>query len=251
MVADRRADDFRQSDLHAGTRHRLERRRSGQVPEHHRRLPQRGRLQGGARRCSARTCPTWRPACWSAAARKRRRPAPSTPAAACRMTCGGNDGFMAVDPVKHTLYFARRGDNGRAECLAGGDDLAGRCEGSAGQGAGVGELGFGAAPSSGRHLGPTRGSMPRPRSSLRRADLHAATLSRGMDPVVCAASLRSLLRHRMTKPQMAPLAAEMSGRPDGALSRRHQQFSSPWPMTRPAFPLQDERQQSRGPPCEN
>ncbi|CAN7259980.1 hypothetical protein LJR234_001224 [Mesorhizobium amorphae] len=24
--------------------------------------------------------------------------------------CGGNDGFMAVDPVKHTLYFARRGD---------------------------------------------------------------------------------------------------------------------------------------------
>lgn len=25
--------------------------------------------------------------------------------------CGGNDGFMAVDPVKHKLYFARRGDN--------------------------------------------------------------------------------------------------------------------------------------------
>jgi hypothetical protein len=24
--------------------------------------------------------------------------------------CGGNDGFMAVDPAKHTLYFARRGD---------------------------------------------------------------------------------------------------------------------------------------------
>ncbi|MER9619659.1 hypothetical protein [Mesorhizobium sp. M0207] len=24
--------------------------------------------------------------------------------------CGGNDGFMAVDPVKHKLYFARRGD---------------------------------------------------------------------------------------------------------------------------------------------
>ena len=26
--------------------------------------------------------------------------------------CGGNDGFMAVDPVKHKVYFARRGDNG-------------------------------------------------------------------------------------------------------------------------------------------
>lgn len=26
--------------------------------------------------------------------------------------CGGNDGFMAVDPGKHKLYFARRGDNG-------------------------------------------------------------------------------------------------------------------------------------------
>ncbi|GLQ80246.1 hypothetical protein GCM10007881_37650 [Mesorhizobium huakuii] len=26
--------------------------------------------------------------------------------------CGGNDGFMAVDPAKHKLYFARRGDNG-------------------------------------------------------------------------------------------------------------------------------------------
>ncbi|MDX8494585.1 hypothetical protein RFN29_23725 [Mesorhizobium sp. VK22B] len=25
--------------------------------------------------------------------------------------CGGNDGFMAVDPVKHKVYFARRGDN--------------------------------------------------------------------------------------------------------------------------------------------
>ncbi|KRB20748.1 MULTISPECIES: hypothetical protein [Mesorhizobium] len=24
--------------------------------------------------------------------------------------CGGNDGFMAVDPAKHKLYFARRGD---------------------------------------------------------------------------------------------------------------------------------------------
>ncbi|MER9870589.1 hypothetical protein NKJ35_26025 [Mesorhizobium sp. M0136] len=24
--------------------------------------------------------------------------------------CGGNDGFMAVDPVNHKLYFARRGD---------------------------------------------------------------------------------------------------------------------------------------------
>ncbi|MCV3206858.1 hypothetical protein OHD62_00005 [Mesorhizobium sp. YC-39] len=29
--------------------------------------------------------------------------------------CGGNDGFMAVDPVKHTLYFARRGDNGEPD----------------------------------------------------------------------------------------------------------------------------------------
>ncbi|TRC73685.1 hypothetical protein FJV83_23135 [Mesorhizobium sp. WSM4307] len=27
--------------------------------------------------------------------------------------CGGNDGFMAVDPAKHKLYFARRGDNGQ------------------------------------------------------------------------------------------------------------------------------------------
>ncbi|MBZ9975747.1 hypothetical protein [Mesorhizobium sp. BR-1-1-10] len=27
--------------------------------------------------------------------------------------CGGNDGFMAVDPAKHQLYFARRGDNGQ------------------------------------------------------------------------------------------------------------------------------------------
>ncbi len=26
--------------------------------------------------------------------------------------CGGNDGFMAVDPAKQKLYFARRGDNG-------------------------------------------------------------------------------------------------------------------------------------------
>jgi len=26
--------------------------------------------------------------------------------------CGGNDGFMAVDPAKHKLYFARRGDDG-------------------------------------------------------------------------------------------------------------------------------------------
>lgn len=24
--------------------------------------------------------------------------------------CGGNDGFMAIDPVKHKVYFARRGD---------------------------------------------------------------------------------------------------------------------------------------------
>ncbi|PDQ19483.1 hypothetical protein CN311_19220 [Mesorhizobium sanjuanii] len=29
--------------------------------------------------------------------------------------CGGNDGFMAVDPVKHALYFARRGDNGEPD----------------------------------------------------------------------------------------------------------------------------------------
>ncbi|UVK39684.1 hypothetical protein LHFGNBLO_001080 [Mesorhizobium sp. AR10] len=29
--------------------------------------------------------------------------------------CGGNDGFMAVDPVKHTLYFSRRGDNGEPD----------------------------------------------------------------------------------------------------------------------------------------
>ncbi|TPM35355.1 hypothetical protein [Mesorhizobium sp. B2-3-5] len=27
--------------------------------------------------------------------------------------CGGNDGFMAVDPANHKLYFARRGDNGQ------------------------------------------------------------------------------------------------------------------------------------------
>jgi hypothetical protein len=27
--------------------------------------------------------------------------------------CGGNDGFMAVDPAKHKLYFARRGDDGQ------------------------------------------------------------------------------------------------------------------------------------------
>ncbi|TIS85542.1 hypothetical protein [Mesorhizobium sp.] len=26
--------------------------------------------------------------------------------------CGGNDGFMAVDPANHKLYFARRGDSG-------------------------------------------------------------------------------------------------------------------------------------------
>ncbi|TPN83661.1 hypothetical protein FJ987_19045 [Mesorhizobium sp. CU2] len=26
--------------------------------------------------------------------------------------CGGNDGFMAIDPAKHKVYFARRGDNG-------------------------------------------------------------------------------------------------------------------------------------------
>lgn len=29
--------------------------------------------------------------------------------------CGGNDGFMAVDPAKHKLYFARRGDNGEPQ----------------------------------------------------------------------------------------------------------------------------------------
>lgn len=29
--------------------------------------------------------------------------------------CGGNDGFMAVDPVKHQVYFARRGDNGEPQ----------------------------------------------------------------------------------------------------------------------------------------
>ncbi|RRI02685.1 hypothetical protein EH240_11875 [Mesorhizobium tamadayense] len=29
--------------------------------------------------------------------------------------CGGNDGFMAVDPVKHKVYFARRGDNGEPD----------------------------------------------------------------------------------------------------------------------------------------
>jgi len=27
--------------------------------------------------------------------------------------CGGNDGFMAVDPAKHTLYFSRHGDDGQ------------------------------------------------------------------------------------------------------------------------------------------
>ncbi|QKD01005.1 hypothetical protein [Mesorhizobium loti] len=27
--------------------------------------------------------------------------------------CGGNDGFMAVDPAKQKLYFARRGDDGQ------------------------------------------------------------------------------------------------------------------------------------------
>ncbi|TGQ74652.1 hypothetical protein EN829_006185 [Mesorhizobium sp. M00.F.Ca.ET.186.01.1.1] len=29
--------------------------------------------------------------------------------------CGGNDGFMAVDPIQHKLYFARRGDNGEPD----------------------------------------------------------------------------------------------------------------------------------------
>ncbi|MDG4893262.1 hypothetical protein P9272_06710 [Mesorhizobium sp. WSM4976] len=29
--------------------------------------------------------------------------------------CGGNDGFMAVDPAKHKIYFARRGDNGELQ----------------------------------------------------------------------------------------------------------------------------------------
>lgn len=29
--------------------------------------------------------------------------------------CGGSDGFMAVDPVKHQVYFARRGDNGEPQ----------------------------------------------------------------------------------------------------------------------------------------
>ncbi|TPL15717.1 hypothetical protein FJ952_18810 [Mesorhizobium sp. B2-4-10] len=29
--------------------------------------------------------------------------------------CGGNDGFMAVDPGQHKLYFARRGDNGEPD----------------------------------------------------------------------------------------------------------------------------------------
>ncbi|MDX8443897.1 hypothetical protein [Mesorhizobium australafricanum] len=29
--------------------------------------------------------------------------------------CGGNDGFMAVDPARHKVYFARRGDNGEPQ----------------------------------------------------------------------------------------------------------------------------------------
>ncbi|OBQ86264.1 hypothetical protein [Mesorhizobium sp. WSM3873] len=29
--------------------------------------------------------------------------------------CGGNDGFMAVDPVEHKVYFARRGQNGEPD----------------------------------------------------------------------------------------------------------------------------------------
>ena len=29
--------------------------------------------------------------------------------------CGGNDGFMAVDPAKHQVYFARRGDSGEPQ----------------------------------------------------------------------------------------------------------------------------------------
>ncbi len=29
--------------------------------------------------------------------------------------CGGNDGFMAVDPNKHKVYFARHGDNGEPQ----------------------------------------------------------------------------------------------------------------------------------------
>ena len=29
--------------------------------------------------------------------------------------CGSNDGFMAVDPIKHALYFSRRGDNGEPQ----------------------------------------------------------------------------------------------------------------------------------------
>jgi len=29
--------------------------------------------------------------------------------------CGGNDGFMAVDPAKHQVYFARRADNGEPQ----------------------------------------------------------------------------------------------------------------------------------------
>ncbi|CCV04349.1 conserved exported hypothetical protein [Mesorhizobium metallidurans STM 2683] len=29
--------------------------------------------------------------------------------------CGGNDGFMAVDPARQTLYFARQGDNGEPD----------------------------------------------------------------------------------------------------------------------------------------
>ena len=29
--------------------------------------------------------------------------------------CGGNDGFMAIDPAKQKVYFARRGDNGEPQ----------------------------------------------------------------------------------------------------------------------------------------
>lgn len=29
--------------------------------------------------------------------------------------CGGNDGFMAVDPAKHKVYFAHRGENGEPQ----------------------------------------------------------------------------------------------------------------------------------------
>lgn len=72
--------------------------------------------------CSAIPCPKWRPACWSAAAPRKRRPAPSTPPAACRMLAAAataswrstRPSTRSISPGKVTNPSRMRGRRSRA-----------------------------------------------------------------------------------------------------------------------------------------